>query len=230
MTENVITVIGNGDSGSGGAAGRRDSTPSLRLLMTLAAAGMLAGLLIVVAYQLTLPRIERNRAARLEAAVLEVVPHSVRFDPLYLYQGKLVKEPPPAVDRKKLDAVYLAYDAAGKKVGYAILSGDPGFADVVDVLFGYQPGQREILGMKALEQKETPGLGSRIETDTKFIEGFQGAVAPLHGVHAGMEKTKNDVDVITGATISSKTVIRAINKGEAKWGPLITAWEKGGGS
>jgi Na+-translocating ferredoxin:NAD+ oxidoreductase RnfG subunit len=36
--------------------------------------------------------------------------------------------------------------------------------------------------------------------------------------------------MITGATISSRTVIAAINKGVARWQPLIAAYRSGGKS
>lgn len=201
-------------------------TPSVKLLATLGIAGMLAGLLIVSAFELTLPAIEANRAARLEAAILEVLPEAKTFTPLYLYQEELVAELPSGVDPKKLLRIFEGTAADGSPAGYAIPSDSPGFMDKVGLIFGYEPSSGEVLGMKVLESKETPGLGSKIETHMPFVEGFRGVLAPITGVKEGASEEPTDVDVITGATISSRTVIRAINTGVETWKDEIRTWEE----
>jgi Na+-translocating ferredoxin:NAD+ oxidoreductase subunit G len=208
----------------------RNSTPSAKLLMTLSGAGMIAGLLIVSAFNLTLPAIEGNRAARLEAAILEVIPRATTSKPLYLVGGNLLTEPPPGADAKKLDRMFAGYDASGKLIGYAIPSSAVGFADNIVLIFGYDTAAGEVLGMKVLESKETPGLGDKVEKNLSFVSRFKSALVPLKGVTAGRAKSKNDIDVITGATISSRTVIRAINNGVEKWREPITTFEKKGRS
>ena len=66
--------------------------------------------------------------------------------------------------------------------------------------------------MKVLESKETPGLGDKIFKDTAFVAGSRGAAAPLAGVKKDAGSgADNEVDMITGATISSRTVIGIIN-------------------
>jgi Na+-translocating ferredoxin:NAD+ oxidoreductase subunit G len=208
---------------------RPQGTPSIRLLVTLAGAGVLAGLLIVGAYTFTLPAIETNRAARLEAAILEVVPRAVASTPLFHYEGRLVSELPDAADPKKLERIYLATDAGGAIVGYAIPSAEPGFMDNIGLIFGYA-SDGQVLGMKVLESKETPGLGDKIEKDLRFVGSFQGVPAPLNAVRPGRGEGASDVDVITGATISSRTVVKAINSGIERWREPIAVWERGGGS
>lgn len=219
MSENIHLADQPVDRGAQG-------TPSVKLLATLGIAGMLAGLLIVSAFELTLPAIEANRAARLEAAIFEVLPDAKTFTPLYLYEEDLVAELPAGVDPKKLQRVFQGHAEDGSGAGYAIPSDSPGFMDKVGLIFGYEPSSGEVLGMKVLESKETPGLGSKIETYVHFIEGFRGVLAPITGVKEGTSKEPTDVDVITGATISSRTVIRAINVGVANWKDEIETWEK----
>lgn len=215
MTENAQTL----DHAS-------QSTSSVKLLATLGVAGMLAGLLLVSVFQLTLPTIEANRAARLEAAIFEVLPDAKTFTPLYFFQSELVAELPAGVDGRKLDRVFLGVAEDGSPAGYAIPFAEPGFQDNVGLIFGYEPSSGEILGMKVLESKETPGLGSKVETQTSFVESFKGVMSPITGVKAGKASGPGDVEVITGATISSRTVIRAINKGVAQWAPEIQKWEE----
>ena len=47
---------------------------SMKLILTMAVAGLLSGLLLVVIYVSTLPTIQKNAAAKLEAAVFRVLP------------------------------------------------------------------------------------------------------------------------------------------------------------
>ncbi len=206
-------------------AARAQGTPSIKLLATLGISGMIAGLLIVSAFELTLPSIEANRAARLEAAIFEVLPDAETFTPLYLYEDELVEKLPAGVDAKKLDKIFMGLAEDGSPAGYAIPTASPGFMDKVGVIFGYDAATGEVLGMKVLESKETPGLGSKVETQSSFIDGFSGVTAPLVGVKEGTSSAPGEVDVITGATISSRTVIRAINLGVDTWKDEIRTWE-----
>ena len=62
---------------------------SLRLIATLAIAGLFSGISIVVAYRATLPRIQANQRAALERAVFEVLPGTVRLERLAWDGAKL---------------------------------------------------------------------------------------------------------------------------------------------
>lgn len=200
-----------------------------RLIATLGAAGALAGLLIVLAYQGTLPAIERNRAARTDRAIHEVLRGLDRYDTLYLHEGDLTATLPPGVDARPLERVYAGYDAAGARVGFAIAAGEPGFQDVIRILFGFDPATRTTLGLMILSSLETPGLGDKIN-DERWRGQFRGRKTPLVRVKQGASKQPDEVDTITGATISARTVIAAVNKGVARWAPLLDAYLAKGGS
>jgi electron transport complex protein RnfG len=203
------------------AATPKPGASARRLIQTLGGLGLIAGLIIVVAYTATKPRIDANRARVLAAAITEVLGAPARYDTLYVVGDSLTTS--PVGDRSTLEAVYLGYRADGTIIGFAVAGEDPGFSDVVRLIFGYDPRSSKLLGMKVLEEKETPGLGSRIETDSAFGAGFNGVTAPLKGVKQGQSKSPNDLDMITGATISSRTVIRAINKTLQRLGPALAA-------
>jgi electron transport complex protein RnfG len=191
-----------------------------RLLVTLGVAGGIAGFLIVFVYGWTRPTIEANKARALDIAIQEVLKAPQRYDTLYVVNGALTSTVPPGVDARKLERVYLGWVADGRPAGFAIPAGEPGFQDTIAVIFGYDPATRQLLGMKVLETKETPGLGDKIEKDP-FRSQFDGALAPLAGVKARDGKDRHQIQTITGATISSRTVIRAINKAVDRYGPLL---------
>lgn len=198
------------------------------LLATLGVGGAVAGLLLVIAYGLTLPRIEANRARALDLAVKEVLKAPERYDTLYVVGERLVPKPPEGADPKKLEQVYLGYGPGSETIGFAIVAGEAGFQDVIQLIFGYDPKTRQLLGMKVLESKETPGLGDKIEKDQAFVGQFRGAQPPLVGVKKGKRSSPREVDMITGATISSKAVIRIINKKLERLAPVVDAYPREG--
>jgi electron transport complex protein RnfG len=200
---------------------------SLRLLATLAIAGAAAGLLVVAVYKATLPRIEKYEAAKVEGAVREVLKAPARWDTVYLQNGALTKTPGTA-DRKSLPTAYLGFDESGKPLGAAITAQEPGFQEEVLLMIGFEPASGSLIGYKVLDQKETPGLGDKIERDTAFTGQLPGRVAPLKGVKARSGNNASEVQTITGATISSRAVIRIINHAVEKWQPLLAAYQKGG--
>lgn len=214
-----------------GAGGPRPpesaDVPAWRLVATLGMIGAFAGLLIILVFQATQPRIQAYKAEMLRHAVEEVLKAPDRYDTLYMYEGALAPRPPDGVDAATLERAYLGYGARGERVGFAVRAAKPGFQDVVALIFGYDPATGTILGMKVLESRETPGLGDKILKDQAFISEFDGAEPPLIGVKAGKGTGPQDVDMITGATISSRTVIRAINEAVERLGPLLEGYREG---
>lgn len=209
---------------------RGASVAPLRLLLTLGGAGALAGLLIVGAYQVTLPAIEGHRAAALALAVEEVLgaPHS--FGTLYLVDGELRDEAPEGRDPRSLERVYPGYRKDGTLVGFALEGARAGFQDVVRVIFGYEPTTGTVLGMRVLRHLETPGLGDKIVTDREWVAQFEGALPPLVDRKRGQATEPHEVDMITGATISARTVMLAVNDAVERWKVLLEAYptDRGG--
>ncbi len=187
-----------------------DDVPAWRLITTLALAGALAGLLIVSVFEWAQPQILEYRARVLTDAIGEVLGGPERVQTLYVENGRLVEEPPAGVDTVKAEKVYAGFSASGAPMGIAIVGAEPGFQDVIQLIFGYDPGSGEVLGMRVLESKETPGLGDAIMKDEAFITGFDGVGTPLRGVKEPTGAAE-EVDMITGATISSNAVIDIIN-------------------
>jgi electron transport complex protein RnfG len=191
---------------------------------TRAGGGACAGLLLVMVFQATQPTIATYKAKMLRLAVEEVLASPTRIETLYRYDGKLQAKLPDRVDDRKLDRVYLGFREDGSVAGFAIVGADPGFQDVVRLIFGYDAASKRLLGMKVLESKETPGLGDKIEKDHDFVAQFAGALAPLVGRKGGDAGGESGVDAITGATISSWTVVRIINNALEDVRPELEAY------
>ena len=205
-------------------------TSSARLVATLAVAGAVAGFFIVLVHQWSQPRILEYQARVLQEAVLEVLGGPSSTSTFFLIDGAFTDRPSSTADTASADRVYVGFDAAGAPLGVALAAGEPGFQDVIRLIFGYDPGARTVLGMKVLESKETPGLGDKIEKDSSFVAEFRSAAVPLIGVKQGAGVGADEVDMITGATISSRAVIDIINHRLEEIEPEVQAlWRAGPG-
>jgi electron transport complex protein RnfG len=189
---------------------------SLRLVMTLAIAGLVSGVAIIGIYETTLPTITANKARELREAVFKVLPGVTRMQALVYRDGRIMVVPEPQKDEP---VVYGGYDEQGDFVGYAMPGAGPGFQDTIALLYGYLPGDKQVVGMEILESRETPGLGDKIYKDAAFVAEFSAlSIEPeIVAVKKGTGSQANQVDAITGATISSKAVVRIINETHAAW-------------
>ncbi len=202
---------------------------SRKMLTTMVGIGTICALLIVLSFQGTLPRIEQLKSEALEKAIFRVVPGMEAKKTFQLENGQL-KEVTGKVKDAKL--VYAGYDKEGKLVGLAIEASSMGFADVIKVIYGYDPHREKVVGFYVLESKETPGLGDLIEKDPAFLANFDSLdVAlsedktsvknPIITVKNGQKKNAYEVDGITGATISSRAIGKAFNTSTNEMLPLL---------
>ncbi|VAX40615.1 Electron transport complex protein RnfG, partial [hydrothermal vent metagenome] len=190
--------------------GQAPEPGGLRLVATLALAGMLSGLLLAGAFQITKPIIEANKIRELRKGVIKVVPGSTIVSRMALRDGTIV----PITDEEKTDdpVIYGGYDDAGTFQGYAIANEGAGFQDLIQVLYGFDPARRRVIGMHILSSRETPGLGDKIFKDMDFVANFNDlSIDPTIVVVKDGRDQPNEVDSITGATISTKAVVKIIN-------------------
>jgi electron transport complex protein RnfG len=189
---------------------------SMRLVLTLAIAGLISGIAIIGIYESTLPTITANKARELREAVFKVLPGVTQMQALVYRDGELVTVDAPDKDEP---VVYGGYDDAREFVGYAMPAAGPGFQDTIAILYGYKPEEKQVVGMEVLESRETPGLGDKIYKDAVWVAGFSAlSVEPeIVAVKKGTKSNPNEIDAITGATISSKAVVRIINEAHTAW-------------
>ena len=218
-----VKVVDTAAPDNGQDAPAEEQVSTLRLVATLAVAGALAGLLIVLVNLHTKPIIDKYRAEQLRLAVYEVLPGVTNYRTLYRVDDALAAEVPAGAKETDFRQAYIGYDDNGDMVGVAVSRGESGFADIVLVIFGFEPDTGILLGKKVLESKETPGLGDKIFKDVEFVQQFfDRPQTPLKAIKAGTGKgLPGEIDAITGATISSKVVVSIINNGIADWRPLL---------
>ena len=143
-----------------------------------------------------------------EEQTLEIVPRQLT-----------VKKP----DRVKFYSVYEAR-YQGTLKGWVVKTRGQGYADTIELLLGLSPDFRSITGLFVLDQKETPGLGNKIITEawrSQFVDAP--ADRTLVVIKSGASRP-GEIDAVTGATISSKSVTAMVNTaiGDLRT-PLTTA-------
>lgn len=175
----------------------------LVLLLALFFGGSLAGVQLVLG-----PVIETNKINETRQKVPGLINVPAEDQPFLSVASKTVD-----VDKKGKKVVYNVFQALinGRTVGWVAKTGGQGYADKIELLIGFDPGFQRITGLFVLDQKETPGLGNKI-TDPSWRGQFadKSTETPLLVVKTGA-RAANEINAITGATISSKSVTGIIN-------------------
>lgn len=104
--------------------------------------------------------------------------------------------------------IFTAYDANNQVLGYAAAADATGYGGPIYLLVGIDP-QGVIAGMQVIEQRETPGFYALLR-DRSFIEGFLGQDADRPF------ELGQDVDTISGASLSAGAVAEAIRNASQK--------------
>lgn len=86
-------------------------------------------------------------------------------------------------------------------IGTAVIgSSEKGYSGLVKLMIGFEPNGN-IKNIVVLEQKETPGLGTKMKED-KFLRQFRGKNPSKFNVKP--TKDGGEVDALTGATITTR--------------------------
>ncbi len=206
---------------------------SSAMIRTLGGIAMLSGFLVVLVYQLTLPAIQENRRRAIERAVFLVVPGAVNRVDYKLNAEGLSRITEESEDVPGAATVYAGYDTAGNLSGVALEAAAQGYQDVIKLLYGYDPTCQCITGIYVLKMTETPGLGDKIMKDPAFLANFKALDAqlnpdgstlanPIVTVKHGTKTSAWQIDAISGATVSSKAVGKALNQSAQRLLPTLS--------
>jgi len=168
--------------------------PMVKMVLTLAVISAGAAAALSAANQATADKIKAAAEAKAARAVLKIFPDCTAP------QRSEVKSPTGeavVVFRCPQDRVCFSFSSAAASGISRPYSG------LVKAMIGID-GKGEIVGMRIIQQTETPGLGNKIVED-KFLDQFKGKSAK-----SNWKVRKDDptgvIDGLSGATISSRTV------------------------
>lgn len=111
-------------------------------------------------------------------------------------------------------------------VGYTVKTNPKGYAGGIEMLTGFKLADKSIEGITIINQSETPGLGAKA-AESNFQDQFKGkdGSQPVKVIKSGAA-VDNQVDAITGATITSNAVVNGVNLSEMVFLKLIDAPQK----
>lgn len=230
MTNPVESTSQNNELQASGQPDAPKRASSFAMIMTLGSVAMLSGLLVVLTWQMTLNPIKENQRIMIEKAIFHVVPGAKTRQTYTITDKGLEKD----IQKNGLQ-FYAAYDDKGQLKGIAAEAAAQGYADMVKLLYGYDPKCQCVRGFSIIKMAETPGLGDKILTDENFLANFDALDArlnsqlsalenPIVTVKYGSKKNSWEIDAISGATITSKAVGKAINKGAQQLLPQLHAF------
>lgn len=198
------------------------TTSPVAMIRTLGLVAALCGFIIVAAYQGTFDAVQENKRIAVERAVFKVIPTAKAIVEYFAApSGSVTKV--GAGDTAPVGSIkfYAAYDASGKLAGIAAEGVAKGYSDNVRILFAYDPGSAAITGFGLVAMRETPGIGDKILVDKDFLANFpleakladdlKQLAHAIVTVKHGSKTQPWEIDAITGATITSRAVGRAIN-------------------
>lgn len=113
--------------------------------------------------------------------------------------------------------VYRARDEQGAQVGWVLPASGQGFADKISLLVGVDKEVTRITGLYILDQKETPGLGNRIVEDDWRRQFVDRPLAKMLTLVKAAASTEDEIQGVTGATISSESVVGIVNATVARF-------------
>lgn len=203
---------------------------SWHLIRPLGLIGLIAGVLTVFAYEQTYPYIEANKRQAIASAVFQIIPNARQRRDFVI--DRTMVRPAGAEEPRDLWRVYGGYDAQGALEGLALEGSAQGYQGMIRLLYSYDPRCTCITGMHIIQATETPGLGNKIAFDEGFHANFSYLDARLdasgnalrHDISAvrhGRKQQAWEIDAISGATVSSKAVAKAINSSAARVLPVI---------
>ncbi len=167
----------------------------IKMILVLTSIALVSGLLLSYTYQSTKVDIERNKEIEKERAIKVVIPGTERFE------EKVINVK---------NSLLVAYDKDGNLIGYAMLTEGTGFQGPIKLMVGFDTTLSRITGMEVLENVETPGLGNRIVEDW-FKKQFKGRLTPIGYVKGKKPENPHNIQAISGATISSRSVVKIVD-------------------
>jgi len=171
----------------------------INMVVSLFAITIIAGFSLGFVNELTVGPIEKGKIERKVNALKQVLPE---FDNNPVEEVQLISS---EIAKDSVE-VYPAFKD-NEFVGAAVIgSTEKGFSGLIKIMVGFKP-DGTIQNIEVLEQKETPGLGTKMKDD-KFIAQYRGKNPSTFNVMP--TKDQGDVDALTGATITTRAFGEAV--------------------
>jgi electron transport complex protein RnfG len=166
------------------------------MIIVLTVVCLFAGLSLVYMNQYAEPLIKINTEKATQEAIFKVLPDISSVE---------------KIDHEE-KIIFKGLDEGGELVGYAFVAEGSGYQGLIKIMVGIDPGFEKLVGIDILESVETPGLGAKI-TGKDFKNQFSDLVVMpmINYVKGKQPENPNEIQAITGATVSSRSVVNILN-------------------
>jgi electron transport complex protein RnfG len=170
----------------------------VQMLLGLTSIGIISGGLLAVVSDWADPFIAANQKAATEAAIFRVKPEGKKYEQIKNAGFEL----------------YKVMNENDQNSGYALVYEGNGFSGKIRLIAGLSEDLNNISAIEVLDQVETPGLGTKIVEEPFTSQFLKLETTPKIDWVKGEKPDKaNEIQTITGATISSKAVVAILNDG-----------------
>jgi Na+-translocating ferredoxin:NAD+ oxidoreductase subunit G len=175
-----------------------DKKLPFKMIVVMMLITAVSGLILSGIWAVSKEKIAKNAKMKIEEALYDLNPSAKSFE----------------IEDMQGNQIYKCLDAQGSLISYFFLASGNGFQAPIKMAITVDPDFKKLVGVRILDQTETPGLGAKI-TDADFTGKFEALVLkennPIMCKKDSAEKNNSEIKAITGATISSKACVAIVN-------------------
>ena len=173
---------------------------------------IIAGVLLGAVFQITKDPIARQEESARKAACNEVFASADSFEPFVGFDDivahAIISEKYPTQD---INDILVAKDASGNELGYVLtVTTHEGYGGDIQFMMGVTKG-RVLNGISLLSISETAGLG--MQAGDVLVPQFANKEVGEFTYTKNGATADNEVDAISGATITTNAVVNGVNSG-----------------
>lgn len=161
---------------------------TFKIGLNLVLACIISGMVIAATYYATNPIAEAEALKLRNKAMQDIVPQASSFKEIKGHEG------------------WFEAEKEGKTIAYIVPTEHSGYGGAIRMIVGLTP-KGQVITYKILRHNETPGLGDKANK-TPFIKQFEGK--NYDDLKVLKLPTKDNIQALTGATITSVAVTNAV--------------------
>lgn len=197
-------------------SGKKKQTSVVHDALVLTAITLVAGLLLGMVHQVTAEPIAAEEERTKIETEKTVFSNAKTFDEDKSLNAKEIEKllADANLTKTKVNEIYDAKDADGKTLGWVFdVTNSEGYGGDVELMAGIseKDGSLSLNGISFLSLSETAGMGMKAK-EPSFLNQFQNMPADKEIEYTKNKKTAdNQIDAISGATVTTNAVTKAVN-------------------
>ena len=177
---------------------------------------LIAGFALGFVHEITLPAIEAQQLQAKMEAYRTVFPGAAEFTEEDILKEKLLAAPELLTSKGytniTIDEALSATDENNNKLGYVVVvTTQEGYGGAITLSLGYTL-DGTVNGIELLSMNETAGLGAKASGKEFKSQFAEKKVTEFAYTKTGA-KSDNEIDALSGATITTRAVVNAVNSG-----------------